>query len=289
MTDRHHRRRMRSKKALTLEFLKLLFLTPVVLIPTEASDLSAEPVLVRQTQIGQRMPIFLDDSCQLILGGDTRITLDDTPGLHRLTLEKGELSANVRHSDNRRFEILMGQLVILDVGTQFVATRHDDISNVSVTEGQLRLFQRGPNGEFLDPIVVDSGVNRREPAVLDAGDQARVEQLSDGTLVVNKDTRDLNAAARRMQWVRGKVDTEGRRLDELVWEFNRYNLQQIVIDDPQIAPLTLGGIHELGNVDGFVKSLVESYHIRVTLESDNGGMPSSYHLQGAPRHTKGRK
>ena len=284
--DKNHRRHLRKGKARTRILLRLLFLA-LWLAPTAASDLLADQVLVRQTQIGQRMPIYLSESSQLVLGGDTSVAIDDTAPAHRVILKSGELYANVHHNDDRAFEIVVGQLVLYDRGTQFVASKHDEIANVAVTEGQLQLFERGPEGEFRDPMVVEPGVHRREPAILAAGDQARVEQLSDGTLVVTRGKRDLAAAKRRMQWLEDNLDTTGWRLDELVWEFNRYNLRQIVIDDPQLASQSFGMTLHLNNVDDFTKALM-TYGITVTRGGGDGGTDWSYHLRGGSRHAKER-
>ena len=257
------------------------------LVPTGASDLLADPVLERRTQIGQRMSIYLSDSSQLVLGGNTSVSIDDTPPLHRVILKGGEVYANVHHNDDRAFEIQMDRLVLYDRGTQFVASRHDETANVSVTEGELQLFERGPEGAFRDPVVVNAGVRRRERTVLAAGDQARVEQLSDGTVVVTRGPQDLAAAQRRMQWLKDQMDATGWRLDELVWEFNRYNLTQVVIDDPQIASLSFGMTLHLNNVNDFVTALT-SYGITVTRSEGDVGSGWKYHLRGAPRHTKER-
>ena len=266
--------------------LKLVFLA-LWLAPTTASDLLADQVLVRQTRIGQRMPIYLSDSSQLVLGGDTSVAIDDAPPAHRVILKNGELYARVHHNDDRAFEIVVGQMVLYDRGTQFVTSKHGEVAHVSVTEGELQLFERGASGEFRDPMVVDSGIRRRERTVLAAGDQARVEQLNDGTVVVTRGPRDFAAAKGRMQWLEDKLDATGWRLDELVWEFNRYNLRQIVIDDPQIASRSFGMTLQLKSVDDFTKALMTE-GITVTRVAEEGGASWSYHLRGALRRGRER-
>ena len=94
MTHENHRRRMRNGKARMRVLLKLVFLA-LWLAPTTASDLLADQVLVRQTRIGQRMPIYLSDSSQLVLGGDTSVAIDDAPPAHRVILKNGELYAKI--------------------------------------------------------------------------------------------------------------------------------------------------------------------------------------------------
>jgi ferric-dicitrate binding protein FerR (iron transport regulator) len=42
-----------------------------------------------------------------------------------------------------------------------------------------------------------------------------------------------------------------QRLDEIVWEFNRYNYSQIVFEDPQVAELRMGGAFDLRDLEGF--------------------------------------
>jgi ferric-dicitrate binding protein FerR (iron transport regulator) len=90
-----------------------------------------------------------------------------------------------------------------------------------------------------------------------------------------------------MQWLEDKLDATGWRLDELVWEFNRYNLRQIVIDDPQIASRSFGMTLQLKSVDDFTKALMTE-GITVTRVPEEGGASWSYHLRGALRRGRER-
>lgn len=265
---------------------RLLYIAPVV-FSSALGDLPVEDTLVRETQIGQRMPIFLGEATQIVLGGDTSMTLTETLRLRKIVLSRGELSASVRHGDGKTLEVVVNRMVVYHVGTQFVVSTHDGTTNVSVTEGHVQIFEHAANGTLQDPLVVESGTRQREPTVLAEGDQARVEELNDGSIVVDRAPRDAQAAQRRTQWLHGTFDATGRPLDEAVWEFNRYNLEQIAIDDPHVARLKIGGIHQLDNVDGFLKSLEGVYHIEVTSTGGAGG-PRIYHLSTPPKQGRSR-
>ena len=55
----------------------------------------------------------------------------------------------------------------------------------------------------------------------------------------------------RTSWLTGEFESSGRRLDEVIQEFNRYNEPQRVINDPAVTQMKVGGHYVLTDVDGF--------------------------------------
>jgi transmembrane sensor len=54
-----------------------------------------------------------------------------------------------------------------------------------------------------------------------------------------------------------------RTLADAVAELNRYNERQLVIDDPAIAGLLIGGSFRATNVDEFAELLQKGYPVRI--------------------------
>jgi transmembrane sensor len=71
-------------------------------------------------------------------------------------------------------------------------------------------------------------------------------------------------------------------LAEAVAEFNRYNRRQMVVDDPRIATLHIGGVFDATDLNSFVEAL-RTFGIRTQSEptSQVNGAPEVIHLVGA--------
>jgi len=251
----------------------------LVLFLWKTAAAPVEPVY--QTDIGQQAAITLQDRSEIHLGGDTSISLSDASQYRTVRLHRGEIFAKVHHDNNRPFHVVVDHLIALDLGTAYDIATHDSTSNVSVLEGEVRLYQRDDRGQWIDPITAEAGIHRRVPAILGPGDLARIEQLSDGTIIVTRTRPDLGVATQRTQWLHGSLLANQQRLDEVIWQFNRYNHTQIVIDDPEVGALACGGAFNLDNVDGLIKGLRQLFHIDVEIVEGVDGRPSSYHLRNA--------
>src|SRR6185436_9523443 len=83
-----------------------------------------------------------------------------------------------------------------------------------------------------------------------AGRQARVRPNGSVVSAVSPEE-----AQRRLAWRDGLIWLDGDPLSYAVAEMNRYNSTVLVIDDPAIADMRLGGAFKATNVDHFVSSL----------------------------------
>jgi len=60
---------------------------------------------------------------------------------------------------------------------------------------------------------------------------------------------------RKLAWTQGRLWFDRVTLAEAIAEFNRYNRRQIVIEDPAIAGIRIGGALDATEVDSFVAAL----------------------------------
>ncbi len=67
--------------------------------------------------------------------------------------------------------------------------------------------------------------------------------------------KPLPEAEEYLSWRSGYLVFRDRALSEAVNELNRYNTRQLVIDDPSLATLRIGGNFRSRNVDGFARLL----------------------------------
>lgn len=70
---------------------------------------------------------------------------------------------------------------------------------------------------------------------------------------------------------------EGDPLHEVVAEFNRYARTKIIIADPALREMRLGGYFPVGDTEGFLSSLEVSFGIKVERRP---GEPIALHAPG---------
>jgi transmembrane sensor len=79
---------------------------------------------------------------------------------------------------------------------------------------------------------------------------------------------------RRLAWTQGRLWFDRVTLSEAVTEFNRYNRRQLVIDDPTIENLHIGGAFDATDLDSFVSAL-QSFGIQTFPMQSNADITST--------------
>ena len=234
--------------------------------------------ITRSTPIGHRDRVTLDDRSTVDLNADTTILVVLSPHLRQVFLSKGEIRPTIHHDEARPLEILINHVVLRDLGTQFDVGIHETTTNVSVTSGLVQAFQLREDGSLVNPVTWTKSGPRRNPVFLVPGDSARLEE-HDGIVIVSKTPNDLEAAQNRSSWLQDDFIVKRQRLDEVVWEYNRWNKTQIVIDDPEAARMEIGGIYRLTDVDAFLSNLRAALDIEALPIKGSESLPPSYVLR----------
>jgi transmembrane sensor len=99
--------------------------------------------------------------------------------------------------------------------------------------------------------------------LLPAGSVARAE--ADAVLVRNEPLTEIE---QHLSWRSGLLTFRDTPLADAVAEFNRYNERKILIEDPRIANLQLGGIFRSTNIDPFIQLLEQGFPVRATQEGN---------------------
>jgi transmembrane sensor len=203
---------------------------------------------VYQTEFGGFQRVVLADGTTAMLNTDSRIRARVTSERREVVLEKGEALFTVAHDVRRPFDVTAGETVVRAVGTAFsIRLRGESQVDVLVTEGRVAI----------DP--VDDSLNTKlpEPVALPT-----VSTLAAGETASVKEHRPLKVrkiadedVTRKLAWTQGRIWFDRVTLAEAIAEFNRYNRRQLVIDDPQIAELHIGGAFEATDLDSFVMAL----------------------------------
>jgi len=197
------------------------------------------------TPVGGIQTVALADGSQATLNTDTslRVILGDRE--RQIRLNSGEAFFEVAKDSKRPFVVYVDNKRVMAVGTKFAVRRNNDDVQVVVTEGRVKLDHS--SGESSPPV-----------AFLDAGTIART---SKSEVMVRRNVQ--SEAEKLLSWRIGYVSFDNVPLGEAAVELNRYNARKIVIDDPAIAALRIGGNFRSNNTDAFLDLLQSGFPIAV--------------------------
>jgi transmembrane sensor len=203
-----------------------------------------------RTAVGSVKAVPMQDGSTITLNTDSdiRVAMSDTE--RRVDLDKGEAFFEVAKDLKRPFVVRVGDERVIAVGTKFSVRREADHVRVIVTEGRVRIERAEAHQH-----VAAALLSRGSVAVAGAA----------GVLVQDEALPDVED---RLSWRLGFVVFHETRLSDAVAELNRYNERQIVIDDPALGFMRIGGHFRSNNAEGFVRLLADALPIRV--EDDDG-------------------
>src|SRR5262249_23434452 len=145
-------------------------------------------------------------------------------------LIRGEALFHVAHDGKRPFFVTAETTVVRAVGTAFsVRIRDDNRVEVLVTEGHVAVG--APSTDRTDRPVLPAS-----SPVLSAG---QLPAVSHGRAAIKHLQAD--EISRKVSWTAGYLAFQGQPLSEAIGEFNRYNLRHLVIGDPSLRNLSVGG------------------------------------------------
>src|SRR5882762_492126 len=192
------------------------------------------------TRIGAMDTVPLADGSHVTLNTDSRIRVALESKERRVDLDRGEAFFDVAKDPARPFIVQAGDKRVVAVGTQFSVRRdHNDI-RVAVTEGKVR--------------VEDAS----SPVVLTAGSVARTANTE--VLVHEAAGAEVEEL---LSWRTGYVVFRDTALADAVAEFNRYNTRKIIIEDPTVAAIRIGGNFRSNNTDAFLWLLQSGFPVTV--------------------------
>jgi len=203
-----------------------------------------------ETPVGGRRSLALPDGSRIELNTATRLRTAIGDDGRDVWLDSGEAYFEVAHAQGRPFRVHVGSRTVTVLGTRFSVRRDGEKVRVAVVEGRVRI----------DPA---RGARDERSATIGGGDLAIVQGAA--TLVAVSDAERVEIG---LAWRDGLLRFERVTLAEAAAEFNRYNRKQVIVADPQVAAIRIGGSFQASNVDAFVRLLRDAYGISVETEGD---------------------
>lgn len=211
----------------------------------------ASDVDLHHTRLGERRIITLADGSRIHLNTASAVEVAMRKHSRRIRLVKGEALFEVAHDPGRPFLVDAGAARLRAVGTAFNVRIRDTVVELTVTEGVVAVAED----------TVD--VHRPDVSKIVAGGGAVI-----GSGAMAPTALDPAILRQRTAWQDGVIELDGETLAQAVAEFNRYRDPPIIIGDPRLANLRVGGRFEVDEAEKFLVAVEGSFPIRVIPAAD---------------------
>src|SRR3984957_938816 len=201
------------------------------------------------TAVGQQRNVTLADGSIVTLNTNTIVESDLRRRTREIYLRKGEAHFQVAHDRSRPFLVHAGDAVVRAVGTAFeVRVLTDQHVDVVVNEGRVEV-------QAATPVSQNAGARPHSTAVptvraLNAGERLSTASLDYAVMPITAQQLSTELA-----WREGAIIFDGEPLAEAIAEIERYTDARIVVSDPEVAALRVGGRFRTGNVQEFFDAL----------------------------------
>lgn len=225
-----------------------LVLGVLLLWPTQQGGGGGE---LFETALGEQRSVELSDQSRVTLNTATRLRVSLEDDQRLITLLRGEAFFQVQPDPQRPFHVDTGSTRITVLGTAFNVYRERDATDITVTEGVVRVTELG-----------------------DTGGRAPATEVLHLNQQLHADRRGLHAIAtvdtgKHTAWQRGELVAEQMPLPELVKQLQRYHPTRIFIVDPDVAALTVSGVFRLDNLEAILQALEVSLDLKATPLDDD--------------------
>lgn len=248
------------------------------------------------TAVGEQSSYTLEDGSRITLNTNSEVRVDYTGARRAIILVRGEANFDVAKNPERPFVVYAGGGIVWAVGTAFNVRYLGDAVDVTVTEGRVKVFSDTQKEEQKDEntqqLAVDLTTRHmasksasptsaevdhpatpneiKKEALLDAGQSLRYSQVIQTMEPVKKEELD-----RKLAWQKGALVFKGETLDQALVEIARYTDKQIVIVDPDIGNIRVGGHYKTDDINALLSSLGEGFDINVEFAAGNRILLSS--------------
>lgn len=204
----------------------------------------SEPLEFR-TAIGERQSFELQDSSRLNLNTNSQVSVHFADDQRQLILVSGEAFFEVAPDADRPFHVDAGNTRTTAIGTAFNIRRTEDSTQVTVTEGVVRVVELG-----------DTGNRAPHQDTLRASQRLLATRQGLGAAEAVDDDRDI-------AWRNGELIADGMSLHDLAREIERYHDTHILIADRDLAALSVSGVFRLDQPDTMLQAVALSLDLQI--------------------------
>ena len=264
-----HRRQKRvitqARMSVAAAFLVMAIAVAVVVdhIWLEEPDVVAHMSEKIETGIGEQRNLVLADGSTLLLNTNSRVTVDFSDEVRNIVLLKGEAHFEVAHDSTRPFTVTAGNNTVTAVGTAFNMQYVDDNAfELVVTDGKVLVKDRFSAFSSNQSLFSKAPV-KGEGLLMFAGEKATVKGDVDARESLSQNDIDDDLA-----WQQGMIVFKGERLEAVLAEIGRYTQVHFQISDESLKSRRVAGYFKVGDIDGLLAALKNSFNIEYEKVSD---------------------
>ena len=218
------------------------------------------------TAVGQQRNVTLADGSTVTLNTNTILETDLRWHTREIYLRKGEAHFQVAHDRSRPFLVHAGDAVVRAVGTAFeVRVLTDQHVDVVVDEGRVEVQATALLPASPGPAARIRAAAATTVRALNAGE--RLSTASRDYAVTPITAQQMSS---ELAWREGAIVFDGQPLSEAIAEIERYTDARIVVSDPEVARLRVGGRFRTGDVQEFFDALQTA--LPVSIRHTNAGL-----------------
>ena len=229
------------------------------------------PVAITPAPASTPRQLTLSDGTVVQLNTGGAVLEQFTAAERRVLLASGEAHFAVTKNPARPFVVRAGNVDVRAVGTAFNVNLQAATVDVLVTEGVVQL-NRPPApvsaGMIAPPAANLPRLTANERAVVSlapASTASPASPVSDSVVVTTATPDDI---ARALAWQAPLLRLGGSTLAELVLEFQRRSGQRVILADPALASLRVGGRFRADDLAGFTHLLATTLDLEVDHAAD---------------------
>mgnify|MGYP001799260192 CR=1 FL=1 len=212
-----------------------------------------------ETGPSERKTIILADDSIMDLNANTVVEIAFSESKRDLNMAKGQAVFKVAHNPERPFSVRAGDRSITALGTEFEVTIEQTDIAVTLLEGK---------------VVVDNLEATRRNA------KAESVELSPGQILRTRGNNEASVdqadLTKTGAWRARSLAFNGEKLSAAVLLLNRYGGKKIIIDDPSLGDLKLGGTYKTDSRTGLIIALEEYYPIEAIENPETGEIHLSW-------------
>lgn len=209
-------------------------------------------IAIYATAIGEHKSVKLSDGSEILLNTGSQVEVRFSKERRTINLVKGEAHFTVAHNAKRPFQVHAGTNIVRAVGTAFTVELNVDTVEVTVTEGRVEL---ATIAQADDAATVPQETSL---ALVSSGQSARFSHF-----IRSIDTISEGEVTRRLAWHQGALIFKGEALEDVIEEASRYTKTKIVISDPAIRSLKVGGYFKTGETQAMLQAIEANFGVSV--------------------------
>ena len=219
------------------------------------------------TAIGEQRSVNLRDRSVVTLDTNSQIQVTYNNNQRQIALIQGRAHFEVAKNPERPFEVYAGSGLVRAVGTAFSVyldpQQTKQAVEVIVDEGKVALART----ELPAKVTSSGAATKTSVDIFLSLEQGQVAIFTPEAETFKAAAQD--ELAKQQAWRRGILIFNGDPLQDVIAEVSRYTAINIVIADPSIADIPLGGRFKVGELEAILDVLEAGFGIKATT-LDNG-------------------